>query len=174
MVPPGRESPAAYRAAPSTSSNSVEEEEERKENETKKRIPLDDADCVPIYYVSLLPTQRNNVLIIIIPKKQLIILSFIQIMKVSLDYMNAVQRRVDELQSVKMGNEQVGGKEWTYDDVFWVISVPEIWDDMSMDLMKDCAKIAGMKHFELGKEPIMAAFAVLHTANKSVLKPEKG
>ncbi len=102
-------------------------------------------------------------------------------METSLDYINSVQKRIGEFGSVKKekGNEEEkasekSGKEWTPDDVFWVISVPEIWDDMSMYLMKDCAKIAGMKYFELGKEPIMAACAVRHTADRSELVVERG
>eukprot|EP01084_Bolivina_argentea_P057305 104706_1 len=45
--------------------------------------------------------------------------------------------------------------------IYWVMSVPAIWDEMSKEMMKHCARAAGMKYFSLGSEPICTVFHVL-------------
>ena len=44
--------------------------------------------------------------------------------------------------------------------------MPAIWDEMSKEMMKSCAKKSGMKHFELGTEPIVSTFHVLNSQGK--------
>ena len=55
-----------------------------------------------------------------------------------------------------------GMNEVSTKDTFWVLSVPAIWDEMSKEMMKPCARDAGMAHMELGSEPIMSTFHVLN------------
>ena len=47
--------------------------------------------------------------------------------------------------------------------IFWVLCVPAIWDEMSKEMMKKCAKNAKMTNMELGSEPVAAAFYVMNT-----------
>lgn len=54
----------------------------------------------------------------------------------------------------------------TAERIFWVITVPAIWDEMSKEIMKYCAKQSGMKYFALGLEPIVSTFYVLNTQGK--------
>ena len=53
-------------------------------------------------------------------------------------------------------------------NVFWVITVPAIWDEMSMEIMKLCAKNAGMIDFELGMEPITSTFYALNVSKQGM------
>ena len=69
-------------------------------------------------------------------------------------------------------NKLAGIPQLSLAKIFWVISVPAIWDEMSKEMMKSCARKAGMKHFELGSEPIVSTFHVLNSKGKDFsLKP---
>eukprot|EP01083_Nonionella_stella_P311725 1112457_1 len=84
-----------------------------------------------------------------LPLADLITKSLNGVMEHSLDYINGL-------------NTMAGIDNVDKTNVFWVISVPAIWDEMSKEMMKHCAKQAGMKHFELGSEPIVSTFHVLN------------
>ena len=58
---------------------------------------------------------------------------------------------------------QVGGQsQLTVNDIYFVITIPAIWDEMCKEFMSLCAKNAGIKHFELALEPVAATFCVLN------------
>ena len=58
-----------------------------------------------------------------------------------------------------------GARKRTKSNVWWVIAVPAIWDEMSKEMMKYCAKEAGMVYFSLGSEPVCTAFHVLQNCD---------
>eukprot|EP01083_Nonionella_stella_P172601 592889_1 len=94
-----------------------------------------------------------------LPLADLITKSLFAVMQHSLSFINGL-------------NTLAGIHEITEKQVFWVISVPAIWDEMSKEMMKFCAREAGMKHFELGSEPIVSTFHVLNAQGKDFrLKP---
>jgi len=53
-----------------------------------------------------------------------------------------------------------------YDQIFWILCVPAIWDEMSKNLMKSCAHKAKMTNMELGSEPVVSAFYVMNSNQK--------
>ena len=53
-------------------------------------------------------------------------------------------------------------------NVFWVITVPAIWDEMSMEIMKLCARKAGMIELELGMEPVTSTFYALNADKENI------
>ena len=56
------------------------------------------------------------------------------------------------------------------DDIFWVLCVPAVWDGLSCEMMRSCAKNAGMTHLELGLEPIASTFHVLNSRGQDFVK----
>ena len=80
---------------------------------------------------------------------ELITLSFSAVMQHSLGCINDMMAKLKGMRQVTPGN------------AFWVLSVPAIWDEMSKEMMKSCARRAGMRHFALGSEPICTVFHVL-------------
>eukprot|EP01083_Nonionella_stella_P274819 933089_1 len=88
-----------------------------------------------------------------LPLSDLITKSLSAVMRHSLNYINGLNKLA--------GIDLINNKQ-----VFWVISVPAIWDEMSKEMMKYCASSAGMVHFELGSEPIVSTFHVLNSQGK--------
>ena len=88
-----------------------------------------------------------------LPLADLITKSLEAVMQHSLGYINGF-------------NKLAGISQIDKNKVFWVISVPAIWDEMSKEMMKSCARKAGMARFELGSEPIVSTFYVLNTQGK--------
>ncbi len=87
-----------------------------------------------------------------LPLSDLITKSFEAIMNHSLKVINAF-------------NKLAGWNSINATQVYWVISVPAIWDEMSKEMMKDCACKAGMKYFSLGSEPTCTVFHVLNNTD---------
>eukprot|EP01083_Nonionella_stella_P274820 933090_1 len=63
-------------------------------------------------------------------------------------------------------NKLAAVDEITINKIFWIISVPAIWDEMSKEMMKYCANKAGMEHFELGSEPIVSTLCIKFTRQR--------
>eukprot|EP01084_Bolivina_argentea_P255730 430259_1 len=84
-----------------------------------------------------------------LPLSDLITKSLESVMSHALNYINGL-------------NTMAGIDLVSKDKIFWVMSVPAIWDEMSKEMMKYCARKAGMTHFELGSEPIASTFHVLN------------
>eukprot|EP01084_Bolivina_argentea_P068512 124718_1 len=48
-----------------------------------------------------------------------------------------------------------------HDQIFWVLCIPAVWDESSRELMENCMKQSGMKHYELALEPIVSICHIL-------------
>ena len=63
-------------------------------------------------------------------------------------------------------NKLAGINQTDKDKVFWTLAVPALWDEMSKEMMKSCARRAGMIYFSFALEPIVSVFYVLNTQGK--------
>eukprot|EP00484_Ammonia_sp_Unknown_P025435 CAMPEP_0197023852 /NCGR_PEP_ID=MMETSP1384-20130603/4488_1 /TAXON_ID=29189 /ORGANISM="Ammonia sp." /LENGTH=655 /DNA_ID=CAMNT_0042452133 /DNA_START=127 /DNA_END=2097 /DNA_ORIENTATION=- len=88
-----------------------------------------------------------------LPLSELITKSLHAVMQHTLAYINGL-------------NKLAGIAEISVKQIFWVLCVPAIWDEMSKEMMKFCARKAGMEHFELGSEPIVSTFYVMNAQGK--------
>ena len=88
-----------------------------------------------------------------LPLADLITKSLEAVMQHSLDFINGF-------------NSIAGINHIDKDKIYWCLSVPAIWDEMSKEMMKSCARKAGMRKFELASEPTVATFYVMNTQGK--------
>ncbi len=54
------------------------------------------------------------------------------------------------------------GKNYSKDDIEWVVTVPAIWNEYGKQLMIDCSKIAGMNDITIALEPEAASLTMFN------------
>ena len=70
-------------------------------------------------------------------------------------------------------NNQTNFKNYTKNDIKWVVTVPAIWNEYGKQFMRDCAKKAGMNDILISLEPEAASLTMFDDPNINETLKEK-